>query len=38
VFGRPAAVAQTRDGALLVADDAGDTVWIVQYAAAVAAP
>jgi glucose/arabinose dehydrogenase len=38
VHGRPAAVAQTRDGALLVADDAGDTVWFVQYEGAAAAP
>jgi glucose/arabinose dehydrogenase len=30
VYGRPAAVAQTREGALLVADDAGNTVWYVQ--------
>jgi glucose/arabinose dehydrogenase len=38
VFGRPAAVAQTRDGALLVADDSGNTVWIVRYVAGAAAP
>jgi glucose/arabinose dehydrogenase len=38
VHGRPAAVAQTPDGALLVADDAGDTVWIVRYPAGAASP
>jgi glucose/arabinose dehydrogenase len=38
VHGRPAAVAQTRDGALLVADDAGSTVWIVKYGAGTASP
>jgi glucose/arabinose dehydrogenase len=27
VYGRPAGVAVARDGALLVADDAGNTVW-----------
>ncbi|MFO0334039.1 MAG: PQQ-dependent sugar dehydrogenase [Pseudomonadota bacterium] len=30
VYGRPAGVAAGKDGALLVADDAGDTVWHVQ--------
>jgi glucose/arabinose dehydrogenase len=29
-YGRPAGVAQTPDGALLVADDAGNTIWRVQ--------
>jgi glucose/arabinose dehydrogenase len=38
VFGRPAAVAQTRDGALLVADDSGNTVWVVRHVAGAAAP
>lgn len=32
VYGRPASVATTREGALLVADDAGNTVWIVEAA------
>ncbi len=31
VWGRPVGVAQARDGALLVTDDAGDTVWRVAY-------
>jgi glucose/arabinose dehydrogenase len=31
VWGRPAAVAEGRDGALFVTDDAGDCVWRVTY-------
>lgn len=31
VFGRPVGVAVTRDGALLVADDAGNTIWRIRY-------
>lgn len=31
VYGRPVGVAVTSDGALLVADDAGNTVWRVSY-------
>ncbi len=33
VFGRPVGLAQTREGALLVADDEARVVWHVQYAA-----
>jgi glucose/arabinose dehydrogenase len=32
VWGRPVAVAESRDGALLVTDDAGGVVWRVSYA------
>jgi glucose/arabinose dehydrogenase len=31
VWGRPAGLAVTRDGSLLIADDAGKTVWRVTY-------
>ena len=31
VWGRPAALAVTKDGALLVADDTGGTVWRISY-------
>ena len=31
VWGRPAALAITKDGALLVADDTGGTIWKVRY-------
>ena len=31
VYGRPAGVAVTTDGALLVADDGGDTIWRVTF-------
>jgi glucose/arabinose dehydrogenase len=31
VWGRPAALAVTRDGALLIADDTGGTIWRVTY-------
>src|SRR5215469_8127882 len=31
VWGRPAALAITKDGALLVADDTGGTIWKVSY-------
>jgi len=31
VFGRPAGLAVARDGSLLIADDAGKTVWRVTY-------
>ena len=34
VWGRPVGVAVAKDGALLVTDDAGDTVWRVAYGAA----
>jgi glucose/arabinose dehydrogenase len=34
VWGRPVAVAEARDGALLVTDDGGACVWRVTYAAA----
>jgi glucose/arabinose dehydrogenase len=34
VWGRPAALAVTRDGALLVADDTGGTIWRIAYTAA----
>ena len=30
VYGRPVGVAVARDGSLLVADDAGDTIWRVS--------
>jgi glucose/arabinose dehydrogenase len=30
-WGRPASVAFTKDGALLVSDDAGDRIWRVRY-------
>lgn len=33
VWGRPVAVAESRDGALYVTDDAGDCVWRVTYPA-----
>jgi glucose/arabinose dehydrogenase len=36
VWGRPAALAVTRDGSLLIADDTGGTIWRVSYAAATA--
>ncbi len=32
VWGRPAALAVTKDGALLVADDTGGTIWRIAYA------
>jgi len=38
VRGRPVGIAQDRTGALLVADDAGNTVWRVAPAQAAAAP
>jgi glucose/arabinose dehydrogenase len=31
VWGRPAALAVTRDGALLIADDTGGTIWRITY-------
>ena len=31
VWGRPAALAITKDGALLVTDDTGGTIWKVRY-------
>ena len=31
MWGRPAALAVTRDGALLIADDTGGTIWRVAY-------
>jgi glucose/arabinose dehydrogenase len=31
VWGRPAALAVTRDGALLIADDTGGTIWRISY-------
>lgn len=31
VYGRPAGVCMTKDGAMLVADDAGNTIWRVEY-------
>ena len=31
VWGRPVAVAESRDGALYITDDAGDCVWRVTY-------
>jgi glucose/arabinose dehydrogenase len=31
IWGRPAAVAVAKDGALLIADDAGGTIWRVAY-------
>ena len=34
VWGRPAALAVARDGALLVADDTGGTIWRVAYTGA----
>jgi glucose/arabinose dehydrogenase len=34
VWGRPAALAVTKDGSLLVADDTGGTIWRVSYAGA----
>jgi glucose/arabinose dehydrogenase len=33
VWGRPAALAVTKDGSLLVADDTGGTIWRITYAA-----
>ena len=32
VWGRPAALAVTKDGALLIADDTGGTIWRIAYA------
>jgi hypothetical protein len=32
VWGRPAALAVTKDGALLIADDTGGTIWRISYA------
>jgi glucose/arabinose dehydrogenase len=32
VWGRPAAITQTKDGALLVADDTAGTIWRIAYA------
>jgi glucose/arabinose dehydrogenase len=34
VWGRPAALAVTKDGALLIADDTGGTIWRVSYVGA----
>src|ERR1700742_4092430 len=31
VWGRPAALAVAKDGALLVADDTGGTIWLISY-------
>ena len=31
VWGRPAALAVTRDGALLIGDDTGGTIWRITY-------
>jgi glucose/arabinose dehydrogenase len=31
VWGRPAALAITKDGALLIADDTGGTIWLITY-------
>jgi glucose/arabinose dehydrogenase len=31
VWGRPAALAIAKDGSLLVADDAGGTIWRIAY-------
>ena len=31
VWGRPAALAVIQDGALLIADDTGGTIWRVSY-------
>jgi glucose/arabinose dehydrogenase len=31
VWGRPAALAVAKDGALLVADDTGGTIWRIAY-------
>ena len=31
VWGRPAAIAQAADGALLIADDTAGTIWRVTY-------
>jgi len=31
VWGRPAALAVAKDGSLLVADDAGGTIWRISY-------
>jgi glucose/arabinose dehydrogenase len=33
VWGRPAALALAKDGALLIADDTGGTIWRVSYSA-----
>ena len=38
VYGRPAGVAVATDGALLVADDAGDTIWRVTFKCAACTP
>jgi glucose/arabinose dehydrogenase len=38
VYGRPAGVAVATDGSLLVADDAGDTVWRVTFKCAACTP
>ena len=41
VWGRPAALAVAKDGALLVADDTGGTIWRIAYTGAkpgIAAP
>ena len=34
VWGRPAALAVTKDGALLIADDTGGTIWLIAYTGA----
>jgi len=34
VWGRPAALAIAKDGALLVADDTGGTIWRIAYTGA----
>jgi glucose/arabinose dehydrogenase len=31
VWGRPAAIAQAKDGSLLIADDTAGTIWRVAY-------
>jgi glucose/arabinose dehydrogenase len=31
VWGRPVGVAVTKDGALLVSEDAGGTIWRISY-------
>jgi glucose/arabinose dehydrogenase len=38
VYGRPAGVAVATDGSLLVADDAGDTIWRVTFKCAACTP
>jgi glucose/arabinose dehydrogenase len=38
VYGRPAGIAVASDGSLLVADDAGDTIWRVAFKCAACTP